>query len=96
MKPVVRETVIRPSAAGLPNGDNGRPSLAVQVRQRTEKRQATFLQAFVLKGNARAACLGAGVGRRTVYDWFHRYLDFAERFEDAREAAADVVVRKYS
>jgi len=72
-------------------GDGQRRSLSARAHERTAGKQRAFLKAFAALGTIHAACLASRVGRRTVYDWVERDTDFADAFNLARDAAADVL-----
>lgn len=56
-------------------------------------RKVAFLAAYAELGNVRDAAEIAGVSRRIHYAWLDGDGDYAAAFEDAREAAADVLER---
>lgn len=53
--------------------------------------QDAFLSALRETGVVRAACESSGVGRQTVYDLRNRDPEFAARWEEAMEDAADLL-----
>ena len=70
--------------------DRQRRSLAMRALERTATKQSAFLKALEELGTIHAACLASRVGRRTVYDWVENKR-FADAFQLARDAAADVL-----
>jgi len=54
-------------------------------------KQRRFVAAFAALGSVQAACVRTGVPRRTVYHWIAREAAFARQFEDAKDAATDVL-----
>lgn len=59
--------------------------------QERAQKQARFLLAFRESANVRAACLAAGIGRRTVYTWRDEYPAFAAQWTEAEAEAVDVL-----
>jgi hypothetical protein len=53
--------------------------------------ERTFLKELVRLGNVTAACDAADVGRATVYEHADRHPDFKEAWQEALEAAADLL-----
>ncbi len=53
--------------------------------------QKAFLAAFAKVGNVQAAADAAGIDRSTHYRWMKRNSRYRQRFEFAREAAADAL-----
>ncbi len=58
-----------------------------------EKRVAkeTFLQAFSMTANVRAACLKAGIDRSQVYRWQEHDQEFSMKFNIAEQEANDLI-----
>ena len=50
--------------------------------KRTPEKEQQFLDALAETGNVSIACLEAGLGRRTVYEWKEADPDFAELWDD--------------
>jgi hypothetical protein len=61
-----------------------------RARVRNRKKQA-FLAAIALHGTVMEAAQASGVNRATHYKWFDADPDYAQAFEEAREAFRDVV-----
>lgn len=59
------------------------------VRRQREGRQTAFLAAYAKTGNITVAANKAGINRGTHYEWVESDPDYAERFQDAGEEAAD-------
>ena len=59
--------------------------------EQREAAQATFLKAFSMTANVRAACMAAGIHRSTVYSWQEHDEAFALEFREASEEANDVI-----
>lgn len=59
----------------------------------TRNREAMdrFLERLRNSGNVRAACKAAGVPRRTVYRWRHRFVTFRDEWDEALEDACDIL-----
>lgn len=57
----------------------------------THVAQQKFLKAFARHGNVTRAAKAARVDRSTPYDWQKKDEAFAAAWEDAKEAAADVL-----
>lgn len=53
--------------------------------------QDVFLQSFSLTANVRAACLKAGIDRRTIYEWAEHDQGFSMRYEIAKKDADDLI-----
>jgi hypothetical protein len=53
--------------------------------------QETFLQAFSMTANVRAACMKAGISRNTVYEWQEKDEQFGFKFRQASEDANDLI-----
>lgn len=66
---------------------------AHQTRAREERQasQDAFLEEYARLGCISGAAKAAEVGRRTHYDWLEADPEYRERFEDAREEAADML-----
>ena len=62
-----------------------------QASQRRLAKQRGFLKAFAALGSVQAACAQNGLPKRTIYNWVERDDVFARQFEDAKEAATDVL-----
>ncbi len=63
------------------------------LKRQQAAQQEAFLKAFAIIGTVSAAAEAAGVGRRTHYDWMGD-PDYAARFAEASEAAADLLERE--
>lgn len=50
-----------------------------------------FLEHFRQHGNISAACKHIGISRRTHYLWMKEYEDYAQKFNEACEAAVDAM-----
>jgi len=61
---------------------------------RTPKKVQTFLDELSKCGNVKDACVAAGVGRRTVYDWRAKDPEFAQAWDSALDEAADTMERE--
>jgi hypothetical protein len=75
-------------ARKTPRGPKARPSVA---RLATERRQRAFLAAFVTNGVVLYAARAAKVSRSVIYHWRRTDEQFAERFQEAQEDAADAL-----
>lgn len=58
---------------------------------RTPKKRAAFLEGLASSASVTTACLLAGFGRRSAYDWRAADEDFAADWEDALEAGTDLM-----
>lgn len=61
---------------------------------RTVEARAAFLKALAECGNATDACLAAGIGRRSAYDWKDDDEAFAADWEEALEEGTDALERE--
>ena len=59
--------------------------------QRRLTKQRRFFEAFAELGSVQAACVRTGLPRRTVYHWIEREAAFARQFDEAKDAATDVL-----
>jgi hypothetical protein len=60
-----------------------------EAESQLQARQRAFLAAYAKLFNISRAAELAGVGRRCHYDWLRDDPEYAERFEDARQAFID-------
>lgn len=61
------------------------------VPENTHPKKAAFLAAFRECGNVTLAANAAGVSRRSHYKWMAEDSEYATQFEDAKEAAVDLL-----
>ncbi len=79
--------------------DNINTPIPQRIRRRgqrmtaEEKRVAkeTFLQAFSMTANVRAACLKAGIDRSQIYRWQEHDQEFSMKFHIAEQEANDLI-----
>ena len=64
---------------------------AVQTNRTRKKGRDMFLASLASTGNVGLSVSAAGVGRSTVYDWREKDEGFAQEWESALGAAADVL-----
>jgi hypothetical protein len=58
---------------------------------RTDRARTTFVAVLVETCNVTEACRAAGIGRQSAYDWRGDDPAFAQAWDDALEAAADML-----
>ncbi len=58
---------------------------------RTPKKRSAFLEGLAGGASVTAACLLAGIGRRSAYDWRDSDEAFAAEWDDAVEAGTDLM-----
>jgi hypothetical protein len=73
-----------------PNTRKRRPGQRLTADER-KTAQKTFLDAFSMTANVRAACLKAGISRNTVYEWQEHDDTFSFQFKQATEDANDMI-----
>jgi hypothetical protein len=61
------------------------------VDEASDAKKRAFLVAFAESGNVSAAARGAGVGRRTHYDWLKADKEYRAAYDAAQEDAADAL-----
>lgn len=61
---------------------------------RADRARETFLEVLAETCNVSEAARGAGIGRRTAYEWRETEPEFAAAWKDAEEAAADKLERE--
>lgn len=54
--------------------------------------QTRFLETFKLNANITASCQAAGIDRSTVYQWQEHDTEFALRYQQAEQAANDMLL----
>jgi hypothetical protein len=62
------------------------------TRAERELAQAAFLDAFRRNANITAAALAAGIDRSTFYQWQEHDAEFALRYQQAEQAANDLLL----
>ena len=88
------EKTKNPAAPSAQSAEQKRPPSQSVARRWRTTRQTRFLAIFEQVGTVQVACATARVGRRTVYNWIAEDPDFAQRFDDARDIAADGLERE--
>ena len=56
-----------------------------------EAKRVAFIAALRTSGNVRAACLAAGIARKTAYRWRDTWATFADDWAEALEDSCDVL-----
>jgi len=67
------------------------PGIEQALQVVSDARKRAFLDAYAETGNISRAAAIAGIGRRTHYDWLKADAEYKLAFEDATEAAGDVL-----
>ena len=62
-----------------------------KMRDRRDRQKKRFIPALEVQGTVLHACKAAGISRQTAYRWQREDPDFAERWDEAKENAVDVV-----
>jgi hypothetical protein len=63
--------------------------IAIDIMERSEVQKARALAKYREVGTVRGACRGAGIGRRTWYNWLEEDKSFAALVQEARDDVAD-------
>ena len=62
-----------------------------KMRDKRDRQKKRFIPALEVQGTVLHACKAAGISRQTAYRWQREDPDFAERWDEAKENAVDVV-----
>jgi hypothetical protein len=71
------------------SAENPPPAIEQSDSIKTQTRKARALARFRQLGTVRSACIAAGIGRRTWYDWLEEDRAFAALVYDARDDVVD-------